>query len=317
MEWVETTGKNLEEARAEALKQLGVAEEDAEIDVLSEAKSGLFGRMRVEARVRARVRPTQPRAKEGRRDRRRRSLPERPENRSASNGVRATSTADEREATVVMDQEDGRDLARVGVPSGRSAQAGPGASSAATGLGRTPNPGAASGRETAPEPEAGGPDGLVGDVSLAVQGEVAQAFLTGLLERFGLVGRVEVIEVDDETIELAVNGDDLALLIGPKGTTVSALQDLARTVVQRRTGARHGRLLVDVAGYRQRRRVALDRFTRRIAEEVLASGEEQVLEPMTPADRKVVHDTVNQIPGLATRSDGEDPYRRVTLLPEA
>src|SRR4051794_40595341 len=72
MEWVETTGKTLEEAKDAALDQLGVAEDDAEFEVLDEPKLGLFGRVRTEARVRARVRPTAPRPKDDRRDRRRR-----------------------------------------------------------------------------------------------------------------------------------------------------------------------------------------------------------------------------------------------------
>jgi spoIIIJ-associated protein len=86
--------------------------------------------------------------------------------------------------------------------------------------------------------------------------------------------------------------------------------------VQRQTGARHGRLFVDVAGYRQRRREALERFTQSLAEEVKTSGARKLLEPMSAADRKVVHDTANGIDGVRTISEGEDPRRRVVILPD-
>ena len=81
--------------------------------------------------------------------------------------------------------------------------------------------------------------------------------------------------------------------------------------MQRKTGGSNGRLLVDIAGYRAKRRVALERFTREQADKVLASGRRLVLEPMTPADRKVIHDTVNEIAGVGTTSEGEEPRRRV------
>jgi spoIIIJ-associated protein len=155
------------------------------------------------------------------------------------------------------------------------------------------------------------------DVSVAEQGELAREFVAGVVEAFGLDAAVAVAEVDDETVEVSVTGEDLGLLIGPKGQTLSALQELARTVVQRNVAGRYARLHVDVAGYRQKRREALERFTRQVAEQVVSSGTRRVLEPMNPADRKVVHDTVNEIDGVATTSEGEEPRRRVVILPDA
>jgi spoIIIJ-associated protein len=155
------------------------------------------------------------------------------------------------------------------------------------------------------------------DVALAEQGEVARVFVAGLVARFGHPeATVAVHEVDEETVEVAVKGEELGLLIGPKGATLQAIQELARTVVQRRTGARTGRVVIDVAGYRARRREALERFTRQLAAEVLDTGRRKVLEPMHPADRKVVHDTVNTIPGVHTVSEGEEPGRRVVIEPD-
>ncbi|MDQ1444126.1 MAG: spoIIIJ-associated protein, partial [Acidimicrobiaceae bacterium] len=154
------------------------------------------------------------------------------------------------------------------------------------------------------------------DVSLAEQGDVARQFLDGLLAELGASGTVTVTELDEDTVEVAVQGEDLGMLIGQKGTTLAALQEVTRTVVQRQTGGRNGRLVVDVSSYRQKRRQALERFTQQVAAEVKASGARKVLEPMAPADRKVVHDTVNGIDGVSTTSEGEEPRRRVVLLPE-
>ena len=154
------------------------------------------------------------------------------------------------------------------------------------------------------------------DVPMQEQAEVARTFVVGLLERLGADAAVGIEELDEDMVEVAVTGADLGLLIGPKGATLSALQDLTRTVVQRKTGGRNGRIVLDVAGYRQRRREALERFTRQLAEEVKATGERRMLEPMHPADRKVVHDTANTIDGVSTTSEGEEPRRRVVILPD-
>lgn len=283
MEWVETTGRTIEEAKDAALDQLGVDEQDAEFDVLEEPKIGLFGRVRAEARVRARVRPTRPRQKEDRRDRRRRTKGDKPD---------APARSDPAE--------------RSGGPSPVPPPAG--------------RPSAGTTPKQAEPARAGRSDGegaeMETEVPLQEQGEVAQAFLRGLLEHLNAPADVSLRPVDDETIEVAVTGNDLGMLIGPKGSTLTALQDLTRTVVQRRTGARNGRLLVDISGYRQKRKAALERFTRQVAEEVIRSGMRKVLEPMHPADRKIVHDTVNEIDGVTTASEGEEPQRRVVILPD-
>ena len=153
--------------------------------------------------------------------------------------------------------------------------------------------------------------------TLEEEGAVAAEFLDGLAGAFGVSASVERRMIDDDTVEVAMYGDDLGLLIGPRGQTLAAIQDLTRTVVQRRLGGRSGRLLVDVADYRQKRRASLERFTREIAERVRTSGVATTLEPMAPPDRKVVHDTVNTIEGVATISEGEEPSRRVVIMPEA
>ena len=116
---------------------------------------------------------------------------------------------------------------------------------------------------------------------------------------------------------MTVGGEELGLLIGPGGATLSALQEVTRTVVQRHTGGHSDRIIVDVAGYRAKRAEALAKFAPKVADEVITAGEERALEPMSPPDRKVVHDTVNEIEVVATRSEGEEPRRYVVISPTA
>ena len=154
------------------------------------------------------------------------------------------------------------------------------------------------------------------EVPLDEQAHAGRVFLEGLMAELSLPATVEVQEVDDDVMELTVDGSDLGFLIGPKGATLAALQDVTRTVVHRQTGGRNGRLMVDVAGYRQKRKLALEGFTRDIVAEVKDTGTPRVLEPMSPPDRKVVHDTVNSIEGVLTASEGEEPARRVVIKPD-
>jgi spoIIIJ-associated protein len=154
-------------------------------------------------------------------------------------------------------------------------------------------------------------------LSLEEQGESARVFMEGLINEMGLDALVTVRLVDDTTAEVVVDGSGLGILIGPSGATLGALQELTRTVVQKQTGGHSDRILVDVAGYRARRAEALQRFTKEIAAQVVESGTERALEPMSASDRKVVHDTVNDMAGVQTRSEGEDPRRYIVISPSA
>ncbi len=302
MEWVETTGRTIDEAKDAALDKLGIDETDAEFEVLEQPRLGLFGRVRTEARVRARVRPNKPRPKEVRRDRKRQGKPARG---AAAPPVVATQPDDDAEtgehAGLVQPTGD-----RSRLPQARQPKEG-------ARPGRAPRPAAAS-----PTPDSPKPEGAVmeQDVPLQEQADIARDFLVGLLASFEADGNVEVVELDEDTMELSIDGGkDLHLLIGPSGATLTAVQEITRCVVQRQTGARNGRLLVDVSGYRRKRKAALERFVEGIAAEVRTSGVAKALEPMHAADRKVVHDTVNGLDGVSTTSEGEDPRRRVVISP--
>ncbi len=145
-------------------------------------------------------------------------------------------------------------------------------------------------------------------------GAAAVAFMDGLTTAFGLHGTSE-ISVDGIELELNVVGEELGLLVGPGGRTLNAVQDLARVAAQRRLGDHETRLRIDVAGYRGRREQALIKFSREVAEQVRSSGVARSLEPMTSSDRKVIHDVLNEEDGVASRSVGEDPTRRIIVEP--
>ena len=262
MEWVETTGNTLEEAKEAALDQLGVAEDDAEFEIVDEPKAGLFGRTRGEARVRARVRPATPRGNQERRPRK--------EKDGEKSGERRESK-----------------------PRGEGQE-------------RRPRPP----REDRPPRE---PREKV-EVDPAIVGEAAAEFLTGLVTAFGTTGSVSVSREEDE-IEVRVDGTELGLMVGPGGATLLAIQDLTRVASQRRLGDQDTRLRIDIAGYRERRREALTRFALKVAAEVKETGSSRMLEPMTSADRKIVHDSLTEVEGITTRSEGEDPRRRVVVEP--
>jgi spoIIIJ-associated protein len=157
------------------------------------------------------------------------------------------------------------------------------------------------------------------DFDIEAQRAAVEEFLRGLLDAFGREdATVSVTVAEEDTLEAAVEGPELGVLVGQKGVTLQSLQELVRSMVQRRfVGQAHARVRVDVAGYRERRRVALERFTVDVAANVRESGVAKALDPMGPADRKVIHDAVNVIDGVETVSEGQDADRHVVIRPTA
>ena len=350
MDWVEASGKSLVEAKEAVLDLLGVAEDDAEFVVLSEPKAGLFGRMRGEARVQARVRPVAPPPKRGRRQRpeRRRDDSDRPSGggRGGKQQADRNGNGDSNGRKV----ESAQQSARSNGESGSDAQGSSGSGGSRNRRRQRPEAG---GRQDAPggrsltAGNAGNKDGADGHgdskreqrlgrgapsngagrvpaesedameetLTLEQQGETGQEFISGLIREFGLSADVGFRQIDDETVEVTATGNDLGILVGPRGATLTALQDLTRTYVQRQSVSRTDRILVDVGGYREKRSAALRRFPQGIVDEVKETGEERALEPMSAPDRKVVHDAVNEIDGVETRSEGEEPRRYIVIAP--
>jgi len=144
--------------------------------------------------------------------------------------------------------------------------------------------------------------------------ETARDFVAGLLEAMGLEGEVGT-SVDGTTAHVDVGGEHLGALIGRRGQTLDALQEVARAAVQRRLRSRV-RLAVDVEGYRARRRDSLAEYARDMAERAKERGTEIELEPMTSYERKVVHDAVAEIDGASSFSEGEEPNRKVVIRGE-
>ena len=142
----------------------------------------------------------------------------------------------------------------------------------------------------------------------------AEEFVTGLLRSLQLEGEVSS-SVEGDTATIEVSGESLGGLIGRRGQTLDALQEITRTAVQRRLKGRV-RVLVDVEGYRARRRASLAEYARSIAERAKERGTEIELEPMTAYERKVVHDAVAEIEGATSFSEGVEPNRKVVVRGE-
>ena len=286
MQWVETTGSTVDEAKEAALDQLGIDSSEAEFEILEEPKTGLFGRIRGTARVRARVVPKSPRPKQERRPRKARSEGKAPAKAKAKPSPAPDAASDD------------------------AAPAAPAAERSSNGRSRG---GARSGGRTSTNQEGNKMSDDV--VSVDAQADIISEFLEGLLGALNIEGDINRTKVDDTTVELGVEGADLGILIGPKGQTLTAVHELSRTVLQRRATGRHdGRVRIDIGGYRQRRAEALARFVRQQAAEVAEQGVSRALEPMNAVDRKVVHDTINEIDGVSTLSEGVDPNRRVVIV---
>jgi spoIIIJ-associated protein len=139
----------------------------------------------------------------------------------------------------------------------------------------------------------------------------ADEFVTGVVDVMGLSAEVASALVEGSA-HIDVTGEDLGVLIGRRGQTLDALQEITRTAVQRRLRARV-RLLVDVEGYRARRRESLAEYARAMAERAKERGTEIELEPMNAYERKIVHDAVAEVTGAASFSEGEEPNRKVII----
>jgi spoIIIJ-associated protein len=115
---------------------------------------------------------------------------------------------------------------------------------------------------------------------------------------------------------VAIVGSDLKSLVGPRGETLDALQELTRLAVQQKTGSR-SRLMLDISGHRAARRNELADLARTTAEQVRSTGEPARMSPMNPFERKVVHDAIAAIDGVRSESEGEEPHRRVVVLADS
>jgi spoIIIJ-associated protein len=159
---------------------------------------------------------------------------------------------------------------------------------------------------------AGTAEPRVNPADLEQESEIAADYVEGLLDVADLDGDIDM-DVEGDRALVSVVGATLQELIGPRGEVLEALQELTRLAVHRQTGART-RIMLDVGGYRARRRAELTELGQDAAEEVRNSGVPRRLDAMTPFERKVVHDAVAAA-GLRSESEGEEPNRRVVVFP--
>lgn len=148
---------------------------------------------------------------------------------------------------------------------------------------------------------------------LVAEGEIAGDYLEELLDLLDFDGDID-LDVEGSRAVVSIDGsDDLTKLVGRKGEVLDALQELTRLAVHQKTGVR-SRLMLDIASWRRRRREDLAVLGDKVARRVLETGEREELAPMTPFERKIVHDAVAAVPGVRSESEGAEPSRRVVVL---
>jgi len=242
---LEVIAPSVEEAVEKGLKELGLTENDIEIEVLDEGKKGLLGLGTRQARVALKIKPPS-------------ESPEQEEKET---------TIIEKPQVLPEDTEPERSISE--------------------------------------EPE---------EVS------IARETINIILEKMRVNAKVSVRLGDSEgnrvePVLIDIEGNDLSFLIGRKAETINALQYITSLIVGRELG-RWVPLQIDVQHYRQRREDEIRTLARRIADQVVKTGRKQVLEPMPPNERRIVHLELRENPKVDTESVGEDPRRKVTVWPK-
>jgi spoIIIJ-associated protein len=166
--------------------------------------------------------------------------------------------------------------------------------------------------DTEDQAESGGKSGDQED-RLVAEGEIAGDYLEELLDILDFDGDIDLDVEGSRAVVSIDGGDDLVKLVGRKGEVLDALQELTRLAVHQKTGER-SRLMLDIASWRRRRRDELAALGDKVARRVLESGEREQLAPMTPFERKIVHDAVAAVAGVHSESEGVEPSRRVVIL---
>ena len=157
------------------------------------------------------------------------------------------------------------------------------------------------------------PTGPEGEERLVAEGEIAGDYLEELLDLLDFDGDIDLDVKGDRAVVSIDGGGDLTKLVGRKGEVLDALQELTRLAVHQKTGER-SRLMLDVAQWRKGRRDELSALGAKVARRVLETGEREELAPMTPFERKIVHDAVAAVRGVHSESEGVEPSRRVAVL---
>ena len=345
MDWIEVTARSVDEAKELALDRLGVVEDELEFELLDEPRKGVFGIGRTEARIRARVKPIS-REKPADRRRRRSGTKER-SGRGGSSGGQSGSRSRSRNSGGGQNGDDKSrppkpekpatestpkaGAAKADADEGTSSRSSSGNRRRRGGRGRGGSGGGAGGgaengkaaaveggvvdRPPVTQPDVKQPaEDDVDTLPIEDQAEHAAAFAKDLVRTMGFTASIRT-EIDEDDLTVHIEGQNLGALVGPRGATLQALEEVVRAVVQHHAGGHSAWVHVDVGGYKARRREALEDFARKMATEVAETGAARRLEPMSAADRKVVHDVITDLDGVVTASEGEDPRRRVVIRP--
>lgn len=154
---------------------------------------------------------------------------------------------------------------------------------------------------------------VVDDEDLIEEGEIAGDYLEQLLDVLDFDGDIDLDVEGDRAVVSIDGGKDLSKLVGSNGDVLDALQELTRLAVQQATGER-SKLMLDIAGWRAGKRAELTELGTSAAKRVLAGGGREELAPMTPFERKIVHDAVAKVDGVSSESEGAEPNRRVVIV---
>ena len=303
MEWVETTASSVTEAKDLALDKLGVHDSDALFEILEEPTKSFLGRTKGVARIRARIAPKAPPPKSDRgRKRNKSNNKDRTKSRNRNDESRGnkSKSSDQKKASDSSGDSKGRGR-------GGNRDSGKGSANAeASAQGQKAT------KDRDRKPRADKPKKEDTPVEQVI--ERVEDFLSGLVGAFGLEGEVST-NLDGDDLMANVGVTD-GVLIGPKGRTLDAVQELTRVSAQR-LGPTSARIKVDIGGYREARKVALVGFAGKAAAKAIEDNVEVVLEPMPSSDRKILHDALGEIEGVGSRSAGNEPRRRVVVVPDA
>lgn len=307
---IQATGRSIDEAIFNGLKELGISIDEVEIDIIQHESKGILGigakpaivklieREPEDISLPEYLRPEyQERERRERRDRReqrndrdRRGRRERAPQENREEAAGTVETIETIETETIERPAERQPRERRDRRSRRDRDSRP--------------------RYQAKEP----PEGFTEE---AAEGDPAAGFVKGLLERMGVEGTV-LANVSEDGVRLYIDRSTTGMLIGHRGETLDAMQYLTSLAVNRnRKQDGYTRISIDTEGYREKREETLARLARKIANQVRATGRARTLEPMNPYERRVLHATLQNSPYVATRSEGEEPNRRVVVYPKS
>ncbi len=295
MAFVEKTGKNVDEAIAEALKELNITADQADIEVLDEGRKGIFGFGRKDAKVRVTVK----------------------EVTVAEESAPAEKTVSEAAEAAVQAVKEAADIAvDTAVKKAEAVKAD--ASAAVEDLSQK----AAEAKDNAVDSAISTLESLkserparearkyvVNDEAIIAAKEFLQRVFTAMKIE---VAMEKFINKNDGSVTFKLHGQDMGILIGKHGQTLDSLQYLTNLVANKTSNERV-RVIIDVEDYRDRRIETLTRLANRLADKVKRTGERVALEPMNPHERKIIHMALQGDRRVTTLSEGDDPYRHVVI----